>query len=65
MRSVLKPLLGVAAAGPSAASMAQTVTLSVASFPDLDRGIRLAIPRYKKLNPNVEIKLTSTTRPAR
>ncbi|WP_341891284.1 extracellular solute-binding protein [Variovorax sp. YR752] len=59
MRSFLKPVFGVLAAGLSAATMAQTVTISVASFPDLDRGIKLAIPLYKKLNPNVEIKLTS------
>ena len=30
----------------SAAAAAQTVTLNVASFPDLDRGIKLAIPLY-------------------
>jgi multiple sugar transport system substrate-binding protein len=59
MNSFLKPVIGVLAAGLSAAAMAQTVTISVASFPDLDRGIKLAIPLYKKLNPNVEIKLTS------
>ena len=59
MNSFLKPVIGVLAAGLSAATMAQTVTISVASFPDLDRGIKLAIPLYKKLNPNVEIKLTS------
>jgi len=38
---------------------AQKITLTVASFPDLDRGVKLAIPLYQKLNPNVEIKLTS------
>lgn len=43
----------------SALLSAETITLTVAAFPDLDRGIRLAIPLYKKLNPNVEIKLTS------
>jgi multiple sugar transport system substrate-binding protein len=59
MRSFLKPLIGVLAGGLSAAAMAQTVTINVASFPDLDRGIKLAIPLYKKLHPNVEIKLTS------
>ena len=59
MNSFLKPVFGLLAAGLSAATMAQTVTISVASFPDLDRGIKLAIPLYKKLNPNVEIKLTS------
>lgn len=51
-------LLGAALLGASAA-WAQKITLSVASFPDLDRGVKLAIPLYQKLNPNVEIKLTS------
>ena len=59
MKAFLKPVLGALALGLSAAAMAQNVTISVASFPDLDRGIKLAIPLYKKLHPNVEIKLTS------
>ena len=59
MRPFLKPVIGVLAAGLSAVAMAQTVTINVASFPDLDRGIKLAIPLYKKINPNVEIKLNS------
>jgi multiple sugar transport system substrate-binding protein len=43
----------------SAPLAAETITLAIAAFPDLDRGIKLAIPLYKKLHPNVEIKLTS------
>jgi multiple sugar transport system substrate-binding protein len=43
----------------SALLRAETITLTVAAFPDLDRGIKLAIPLYKKLHPDVEIKLTS------
>ena len=57
MKKMWAPL--VAAAMGWGVACAQTVTLNVASFPDLDRGIKLAIPLYKKLNPNVEIKLTS------
>ena len=59
MRTFLKTMSGGVAALLSAAAAAQTVTLNVASFPDLDRGIKLAIPLYTKLHPNVEIKLTS------
>ena len=59
MRTFLKTMIGGVAALLSAAPAAQTVTLNVASFPDLDRGIKLAIPLYTKLHPNVEIKLTS------
>ena len=51
-------LLGVALLAAGTA-WAQKITLSVASFPDLDRGIKLAIPLYQKINPNVEIKLTT------
>ena len=51
-------LLGMALFAASTA-WAQKITLSVASFPDLDRGIKLAIPLYQKINPNVEIKLTT------
>jgi multiple sugar transport system substrate-binding protein len=59
MKKLWKPLLLAATLGWGVAASAQTVTLTVASFPDLDRGIKLAIPLYKKLHPNVEIKLTS------
>lgn len=59
MRLNLKPLWLAASALICSGALAQTTTLTVASFPDLDRGIKLAIPLYKKLHPNVEIKLTS------
>ena len=44
------------------AAHAQTV-VTVASFPDLDRAVKAAIPLYKKVKPNVEIKLTSLAYP--
>lgn len=34
-------------------------TLTVASFPSFDESVKLAIPAYKKLRPDVEIKLVS------
>ncbi|WP_431687362.1 ABC transporter substrate-binding protein [Hahella sp. NBU794] len=49
-------LLSAAMSGSVAA---QTVTLEVASFPDLDRGIKAAIPLYQEAHPDVEIKLVS------
>ncbi len=52
-------LLGAALLAVASTAWAQKITLSVASFPDLDRGVKLAIPLYQKLNPNVEIKLTT------
>lgn len=60
MKSLLKPLLLTAALAAVGAAHAQTtITLNVSSFPDLDRGVKAAIPLYKKLHPEVEIKLTS------
>lgn len=52
-------LLGAALLAVASTVWAQKITLTVASFPDLDRGVKLAIPLYQKINPNVEIKLTS------
>ena len=53
-------LIGIALLAASTV-WAQKITLSVASLPDLDRGVKLTIPLYQKINPNVEIKLTSLT----
>jgi len=41
------------------ASAHGATTLTVASFPSLDEGIKAAIPLYKKVKPDVEIKLVS------
>jgi len=49
MRTFLKTMIGGVAALLSAAAAAQTVTLNVASFPDLDRGIKLAIAKTSSL----------------
>jgi len=63
MKSLVKPLLitaaVIAAFGAQAQDAKPTITLNVSSFPDLDRGVKAAIPLYKKLHPEVEIKLTS------
>lgn len=49
--------LALAVALPSIAA-AQT-TITVATFPDLDRSAKAAIPLYKKLHPDVEIKIVT------
>ncbi|RKF20318.1 extracellular solute-binding protein [Alginatibacterium sediminis] len=38
---------------------AEKITLTVASFPSFDAAVTAAIPLYKKINPDVEIKLVS------
>jgi multiple sugar transport system substrate-binding protein len=67
MNSLSKPLFLAAAIvvafGAHAQETKPTITLNVSSFPDLDRGIKSAIPLYKKLHPEVEIKLTSLAYP--
>lgn len=42
---------------------AAPVTLTVASFPSFDDSVKIAIPLYKKLHPEVEIKLVSLAFP--
>jgi multiple sugar transport system substrate-binding protein len=59
LHAFTKPALLAAALLTAGAASAQKITLNVTSFPDLDRGIKLAIPLYQKLHPDVEIKLTS------
>lgn len=64
MKKLTQPLLLAVAALVAFGAQAQTkVTLTVASFPDLDRGVKAAIPLYQKLNPNVEIKLATLAYP--
>ena len=59
LQKFVRPALLGAALLAASTVWAQKITLTVASFPDLDRGVKLAIPLYQKINPNVEIKLTS------
>ncbi|WOB10468.1 ABC transporter substrate-binding protein [Piscinibacter gummiphilus] len=59
-RAALQRLvIGTAAAVAAFGAQAQTTTLTVASFPSFDLAVKAAIPLYKKVNPNVEIKLVS------
>lgn len=59
MQRALRPIICALGLALSATTFAQTTTVTVASFPDLDRAAKAAIPLYKKLHPNVEIKLVS------
>ena len=51
----------IALGAPSA--QAQKTTLTVASFPDLDRAAKAALSQWKKLHPDIEIKLVSRQYP--
>ena len=63
MKFTLKTLALAGAMLGAAAAQAETTTITVASFPDFDRAVKAAIPLYKKLNPNIEIKLASLAYP--
>ncbi len=58
MNAVFRPLTAALAIGACAGAQAAT-TLTVASFPSFDESVKVAIPAYKKLHPEIEIKLTS------
>lgn len=52
-------LIAAAFAWAAFAAAAQTTTLTVATFPDLDRAAKAALPRWKQLYPQVEVKVLS------
>lgn len=58
MKQVLRPLVAALALGACISAQSAT-TLTVASFPSFDDSIKIAIPLYKKIKPDVEIKLVS------
>ncbi|WP_018610274.1 ABC transporter substrate-binding protein [Uliginosibacterium gangwonense] len=58
MKAVFRPLTIALALGAVAGAQAAT-TLTVASFPSFDDSVKVAIPLYKKLHPEIEIKLVS------
>jgi multiple sugar transport system substrate-binding protein len=49
----------VIAATLSSAALAQEKTLTIQSFPSFDDAVKAAVPLYKKLHPDVKIKLVS------
>lgn len=60
MKTMIKPLVIAVGAMLAISAQAQTTTtITVASFPSFDLAVKAAIPLYKKLHPEVEIKLAS------
>lgn len=51
--------LSLLAAAMGSTALAQQKTLTVASFPSFDEAVKVAIPLYKKIHPEVDIKLVS------
>ncbi|MBI3367112.1 MAG: extracellular solute-binding protein, partial [Burkholderiales bacterium] len=45
------------------AAQAQKTTLTVATFPDLDRAAKAALPRWNQLHPDVAVKIVSLQYP--
>lgn len=58
MKKFLRPLV-IAGLLAASSAYAATTTITVASFPDLDRSAKAAIEGFKKLNPNIEVKVVS------
>jgi multiple sugar transport system substrate-binding protein len=52
-------ILALAAALGPAAARAEPVTITVATFPDLDRAAKAALPRWNKAHPEVAVKIVS------
>ena len=60
MKNLIKPLvLAVGALACLGAQAQATTTITVASFPSFDMAIKAAIPLYKKIRPEIDIKLAS------
>jgi multiple sugar transport system substrate-binding protein len=51
--------LGLGALAAPGAAQSQRVTLTIATFPDLDRAAKAAVPAWNKAYPNVELKIVS------
>ncbi len=59
MRTTIHRLLALATAATLATGALANTTLTVASFPSFDESVKLAIPLYKKVHPEIDIKLVS------
>ncbi|GAB4564951.1 MAG: extracellular solute-binding protein [Rhizobacter sp.] len=60
MKNLIKPLMLAVGALVCLGAQAQaTTTITVASFPSFDMAIKAAIPLYKKIHPEIDIKLAS------
>jgi multiple sugar transport system substrate-binding protein len=59
MKKLSFALISAACAVTCMSAAAQQKALTVASFPSFDEAVKVAIPLYKKLHPDVEIKLVS------
>ena len=59
MSKFIRALALAAAAAWLAIAHAAPVTITVATFPDLDRAAKAALPRWNKAHPDVEVKIVS------
>lgn len=59
LRTAVPFLLLAALALPAPHAMAQKVTITVATFPDLDRAAKAALPRWHQLHPDIAVKIRS------
>src|SRR5579864_3570277 len=59
MSSLLRAFLLAAAALCAMGASRATTTITLATFPDLDRAARAALPRWHQAHPDVDVKIVS------
>jgi multiple sugar transport system substrate-binding protein len=59
MSTLLRAIAAAAAAFGFATAHAAPVTITVATFPDIDRAAKAALPRWQKAHPDVAVKIVS------
>ena len=57
--SIAMALVAATLALAASVAQAQKTVVTVATFPDLDRAAKAAVPRWNKLHPETEIKVVS------
>jgi len=63
MHKFVKTIMLGAALLAAGTVMAQKTVLTVASFPDLDRAAKAALPQWTRLHPDIEVKMISLQYP--
>jgi multiple sugar transport system substrate-binding protein len=59
MSSILRALVLAAAALSGAATARAATTITLATFPDLDRAAKAALPRWHAAHPDIDVKIVS------
>lgn len=58
-RRLIASALATSLASPFARAQRATTTIRVATFPDLDRAAKAAVPRFKRVHPEIDVQVSS------